>query len=305
MSRTHWQTWLFGREYVFVGNVAFHCFSVDDWKQKDLGPLPVRDRLALASWGVESRARPHTDGDVTWRGRNRTCWSLTEMCCLIFLYQLCLHVVSPFPAGICWGINAVLAWVPQKAKPEAKVVYCWPSLGGSVGWSIVHRPKGCRFDPWSGHIARLWVRSQVGVHPGGNQLMFLSLFHFLSLSNQYPWVRIFFKVVYYCLKSIPPGELSKGHSIKAGGGRAGPPVHTAPAALPCGSLLGEAVRTPAPQGGLEGEGWERPAPLREGLGLGVQSLHLFGSRSGTHPKRDQGKGQKSYNYKVCVRPPQT
>lgn len=28
--------------------------------------------------------------------------------------------------------------------------------------------KGCRFDSWSGHVPRLWVRSLVGAHMGHN-----------------------------------------------------------------------------------------------------------------------------------------
>ena len=31
----------------------------------------------------------------------------------------------------------------------------WP--GGSVGWSVIPCTKGCRFNPQSGHIPRLWV----------------------------------------------------------------------------------------------------------------------------------------------------
>ena len=35
-------------------------------------------------------------------------------------------------------------------------------------------PKGCGFDPQSGHILRSWVQPQLGVCTGGNWLMFLS-----------------------------------------------------------------------------------------------------------------------------------
>ena len=41
-----------------------------------------------------------------------------------------------------------------------------------VGMSS-YTPKSCWFNPWSGHISRLWVPSLVGMHTGGNQLMFL------------------------------------------------------------------------------------------------------------------------------------
>ena len=42
--------------------------------------------------------------------------------------------------------------------------------------------KGRRFDSWLGHMPQLQVRSLVGVHIRGNQLMFLSLSSSLLLS---------------------------------------------------------------------------------------------------------------------------
>ena len=46
--------------------------------------------------------------------------------------------------------------------------------GGSVGWSVIPSPKGCRFDSPSGHMPSLWVQCLVWVIMGGNQSMFLS-----------------------------------------------------------------------------------------------------------------------------------
>ena len=43
------------------------------------------------------------------------------------------------------------------------------------------KPKGHGFNSQSGHIPRLWVRSLVGAHTGGNQSMFLSYIN-VSLS---------------------------------------------------------------------------------------------------------------------------
>ena len=63
-------------------------------------------------------------------------------------------------------------------------------LCGSVGASS-HKPKGCKFNSWSGHMPRLWVLSLVRVHLRGNQSVFpshidvsLSPPPFLSLYNQ-------------------------------------------------------------------------------------------------------------------------
>ena len=50
-----------------------------------------------------------------------------------------------------------------------------------VGESSSFRPKGHRFDPWSGHMPRLWVQSPVGACLRGNQLMFLSHINIFSL----------------------------------------------------------------------------------------------------------------------------
>ena len=58
---------------------------------------------------------------------------------------------------------------------------CGPGLVAQLVGASSHTPKGCRFD--SGQdTPRLWVRSSVGVHTGGNQLMFLSFFLSPSVS---------------------------------------------------------------------------------------------------------------------------
>ena len=49
-----------------------------------------------------------------------------------------------------------------------------PGWCDSVGWELTAKPKGQRFNSWSGHIPGLWVRSPVGVHMKGNQSMYLS-----------------------------------------------------------------------------------------------------------------------------------
>ena len=43
-----------------------------------------------------------------------------------------------------------------------------PGQCGSVGWSIVPSPKGCKFDSQSRHIPRSQVPSQVQAHMGAS-----------------------------------------------------------------------------------------------------------------------------------------
>ena len=45
---------------------------------------------------------------------------------------------------------------------------------GSVGWSIICKPKCHWFNSWSGHMPRLWIQSPVGAHMRGSRSMFLS-----------------------------------------------------------------------------------------------------------------------------------
>lgn len=47
-------------------------------------------------------------------------------------------------------------------------------VGGLVGWRVILYTKGCKFDSWSGHMPRLWVRYLVVVCTGGTQLMFFT-----------------------------------------------------------------------------------------------------------------------------------
>ena len=47
------------------------------------------------------------------------------------------------------------------------------NLSWWLSWASPHKPKGCWFDSWSGHMPGLHVWSPVGVRMGVNQLMFL------------------------------------------------------------------------------------------------------------------------------------
>ena len=84
-----------------------------------------------------------------------------------------------------WGLNYMSVVKTHKGNCGACPL---GALARWLSWSVVSTPKGCRFDSQSGHIPRLQVQSPVGVHTGGNLLMFLShidvsLSHrFLSLS---------------------------------------------------------------------------------------------------------------------------
>ena len=48
-----------------------------------------------------------------------------------------------------------------------------------------HLPKGCRFDPQSGHLPWLQVRSPLGQVQEANQSVFLSLPYLLSKINKH------------------------------------------------------------------------------------------------------------------------
>ena len=59
------------------------------------------------------------------------------------------------------------------------------SVAQLVGVPSPNTPEGCRFNPQSGHIPRLWVQSPAGARSGGNQSMFLSCIT-VSLSPPHP-----------------------------------------------------------------------------------------------------------------------
>ena len=82
---------------------------------------------------------------------------------------------------------AQLYWVNW----QLKIIY----LAQLVG-SLSHTPKVCGFNPWSGHIPRLWALSLVGSCVGGNWPMFLTLI-FLSLFLSL--LSFFFKINKYIL----------------------------------------------------------------------------------------------------------
>ena len=102
---------------------------------------------------------------------------------LIFLDYFCQLSLVP-----AWGTSlfvCFLSFLGQHLLIKLYRIQLW--LGGSVGWSIIP-PKGCRFDPQSGHIPRLWVQSQ-GQSEYGRQLIdvsFTSIFLSFSLSLSLP-----------------------------------------------------------------------------------------------------------------------
>ena len=65
------------------------------------------------------------------------------------------------------------AWhlVTPKGKPK-KGLGALASVAQLVG-TLSHKPKGCGFNSWSGHMPELWVQPRVQAHARGNQLMFL------------------------------------------------------------------------------------------------------------------------------------
>ena len=99
-------------------------------------------------------------------------------------------------------------------------------MAQSVGASS-YTPKGCGFNPQSGHIPGLWVRSLVRAHKWGTWSMFLPLLshpplpHSVSFSLcppppslppalksvNIPWVRIFF----FHPMSMSQREVTLGH----------------------------------------------------------------------------------------------
>ena len=94
-------------------------------------------------------------------------------------------------------------WIFNSLHILVVVNICWtdmkvqPWLGAELVGTLAHIPKVYRFDPWSGHIPRLWVQSPVRDHKGKNWPIFLFLYVLLPLS----------------LKSInvPSGEDLKKH----------------------------------------------------------------------------------------------
>ena len=45
-----------------------------------------------------------------------------------------------------------------------KKTYVSPGMVAKLVGMSSHKPKGCRFNSWSGHMPRLWVWSLVGAH---------------------------------------------------------------------------------------------------------------------------------------------
>ena len=58
---------------------------------------------------------------------------------------------------------------------EAKKCSLCPGQSGSVSWTTIPTPKGCRFDSGSVHLSRLWVGSPVRVETNWSLPLSLSL----------------------------------------------------------------------------------------------------------------------------------
>ena len=125
-----------------------------------------------------------------------------------------IHVINPHSTNICKATYArtfeALSLCAHISYPSKNRI-C-PGRCGSAGWSVIPWPKGYRFDSWSGHTPRLWVRSslldpQSGsiIIPGpcvrGRQPMDASLPPFLCLWKQ--WKD---NVLRWGWKPLPPPE---------------------------------------------------------------------------------------------------
>ena len=72
-----------------------------------------------------------------------------------------------------------------------KKTYVSPGMVAKLVGMSSHKPKGCRFNSWSGHMPRLWVWSLVGAHTElinwyfSLPLMSLSLFLSVSQINKH------------------------------------------------------------------------------------------------------------------------
>ena len=123
------------------------------------------------SWNRQKRVQNGEEPEQTG-----TCWHLriyvsSPLITTAFrAYWLLLDVTFQF-------LSKFLFWLSLTQNWTRKVILkcsCHPGQCGSVGWSNISSPKGCRFDSQSGYIPRLWVPSPVRAHTGGNQLMLLS-----------------------------------------------------------------------------------------------------------------------------------
>ena len=59
--------------------------------------------------------------------------------------------------GEVQGATKAYQGKPNLVSGSRKAGLVGPGWVVSVGWSVAHTPKGCRFDSPSGHIPRLWV----------------------------------------------------------------------------------------------------------------------------------------------------
>ena len=104
----------------------------------------------------------------------KPCFTFTLISHLWFSIVHLLKILMKFTK--LEGQNLCDLKISKKGQP------CPGPVTQLVGASC-HAPKGCRFDPQSGHIPRLRVRSLVEMCTGGNQLILLSLSLSLCLNS--------------------------------------------------------------------------------------------------------------------------
>ena len=74
-----------------------------------------------------------------------------------------------------WLMYSEFLTIIFKLKLHKRNLFLGPGCMAQLVGALFCAPGGRQFDSWSGHMPRLWVRSMIGVHAGGNQPMFLSL----------------------------------------------------------------------------------------------------------------------------------
>ena len=107
-----------------------------------------------------------------------------SLCSFLWNWNKCCHVCLPSD-DLCQIPGArsqflILSWVDCQQPPT---YFCWviflllylrnycsdlASVDQLVGASS-YKPKGCRFEPQSGHISGLWIRSLIRMHTGSKK----------------------------------------------------------------------------------------------------------------------------------------
>ena len=134
---------------------------------------------------------------------------------LLFVYCACVRENTKHDVSTCsvQGIKHIHTAVRPSAppsrnfsRPENRKSILSPGWGGSVDGALARKPKGRRFNPQSGHMPGLWVRSHSRGPMGGNHTsMFLSL-SLLSPLSKHKQI-IFFekeKEILHSLSRNPP-----------------------------------------------------------------------------------------------------